>query len=124
MLHGKASCSNNRSALSMPVGSPQVTQTWVDTDGEHIIINTVEGYVNLEKLGRDLWVAVVCADPENPSRCCQVGERVIDIATNRGAEHIEQYLQKYTGQTAASYGSRDQVRAILRFGVDRIAGNG
>ncbi|MFD3729858.1 hypothetical protein [Streptomyces sp. NPDC058632] len=25
----------------MPDGSPQITQTWVDTDGENIVINTV-----------------------------------------------------------------------------------
>jgi hypothetical protein len=24
----------------MPDGSPQLTQTWVDTDGEHVMINT------------------------------------------------------------------------------------
>jgi hypothetical protein len=25
----------------MPDGSPQLTQTWVDTDGEHMLINSV-----------------------------------------------------------------------------------
>ncbi len=28
-------------ATVMPDGSPQVTQTWVDTDGEHVVINSV-----------------------------------------------------------------------------------
>ncbi|WP_405844380.1 pyridoxamine 5'-phosphate oxidase family protein [Streptomyces platensis] len=28
-------------ATSMPDGSPQLTQTWVDTDGEHVLINSV-----------------------------------------------------------------------------------
>jgi hypothetical protein len=27
----------------MPNGSPHITQTWVDTDGKNIIINTVQG---------------------------------------------------------------------------------
>jgi Pyridoxamine 5'-phosphate oxidase len=27
-------------ATIMPDGSPQLTQTWVTTDGEHIVINT------------------------------------------------------------------------------------
>jgi hypothetical protein len=31
-------------ATMMPDGSPQLTQTWVDTDGEHILINTVRGH--------------------------------------------------------------------------------
>ena len=28
-------------ATVMPDGSPQLTQTWVTTDGEHIVINIV-----------------------------------------------------------------------------------
>ena len=31
----------------MPDGYPQLTQTWVDTDGEHILINTVVGFQKL-----------------------------------------------------------------------------
>ena len=27
-------------ATLMPDGRPQLTQTWVDTDGEHVLINT------------------------------------------------------------------------------------
>ena len=30
-------------ATLMPDGSPQITQVWVETDGEHILINTPEG---------------------------------------------------------------------------------
>jgi hypothetical protein len=29
-------------ATTMPDGSPQLTQTWVDTDGQHVVINTIE----------------------------------------------------------------------------------
>lgn len=28
-------------ATVMPDGSPQVTQTWADTDGKHVVINSV-----------------------------------------------------------------------------------
>ena len=30
-------------ATLMPDGSPQIAQVWVETDGEHILINTNEG---------------------------------------------------------------------------------
>ena len=30
-------------STTMPDGSPQITQTWVDTDGEHVVINIVQG---------------------------------------------------------------------------------
>jgi hypothetical protein len=32
-------------AALMPDGSPQLTQTWVSTDGEHIVINIVDDSV-------------------------------------------------------------------------------
>lgn len=55
-------------ATLMKDGSPQVTQTWVDTDGEHVIINSVQGYVKLKNIKRDPRVAVVISAPDNPTR--------------------------------------------------------
>jgi hypothetical protein len=40
----------------------------VDTDGKHIIINTVQGFQKARNVDRDPRVAVAIADPENPSR--------------------------------------------------------
>lgn len=37
-------------STSMPDGSPQLTQTWVDTDGEHILINTVDGFQKVKNI--------------------------------------------------------------------------
>jgi hypothetical protein len=31
-------------ATTMPDGSPQLTQPWVGTDGNQVIINTVDGF--------------------------------------------------------------------------------
>jgi len=109
-------------ATTMPDGSPQLTQTWVDTDGEHILINTVQGYQKVLNLGRDPRVAVTVSDPDNPLRYYSVGGHVVDITANGGAEHIELLSQRYLG---APYqwsrgGGRDQVRLILTVSADRI----
>ena len=37
-------------ATSEPDGSPQLTQTWVDTDGDHVVINTVDGHRKLANM--------------------------------------------------------------------------
>jgi hypothetical protein len=37
-------------ATSMADGSPQVTQTWGDTDGEHVLINSVQGHVKVRNI--------------------------------------------------------------------------
>ena len=36
-------------ATLMPDGSPQITQVWVEPDGEHILINTAEGRQKVNK---------------------------------------------------------------------------
>jgi PPOX class probable F420-dependent enzyme len=55
-------------ATLMPDGSPQLTQTWVDTDGEHILINSVAGFQKIRNIERDPRVALTVSDPENPAR--------------------------------------------------------
>ncbi|HEX5500019.1 MAG TPA: PPOX class F420-dependent oxidoreductase, partial [Thermomicrobiales bacterium] len=85
-------------ATTMPDGSPQVTQTWVDTDGEHILINIVRGSVKDRNIARDPRVAVAIADPDNPSRYVQARGRVIQTIVAGAAEHIDRLSQKYLGR--------------------------
>ncbi len=108
-------------ATTMADGSPQLTQTWVDTDGEHVIINSVQGFLKLRNIERDPRVAVAVADPDNASRYFQVRGRVVDLTTNGGAEHIEKLSQKYTGAPYAWYGGRDQVRVIITIEPEKIS---
>src|SRR5688500_13856136 len=37
-------------ATLMPDGSPQITQVWVSTDGEHSLVNTYEGAQKLRNV--------------------------------------------------------------------------
>lgn len=121
LLRGTAIC---YLATTMPKGSPQLTQTWVDTDGEHIIINTVDGFQKVRNIRRDPRVALTVSDPANPTRYLQVRGRVIDVTAEGGAEGIEAMSQKYTGGPYAWYGGRDQTRLILTIEADRISGQG
>jgi PPOX class probable F420-dependent enzyme len=111
-------------ATTMADGSPQLTQTWVDTDGEHLIINTVQGFLKLRNIERDPRVAVAISDPANPSRYFQVRGRVIETTTEGGVEHIEALAQKYLGTPYPWYGGRDQVRVILTIEAEKISGMG
>jgi PPOX class probable F420-dependent enzyme len=108
----------------MPDGSPQLTQTWVDTDGEHILINTVQGFQKIKNVERDPRVAVAVSDPSNPSRYYAVRGRVVDVTTKGGAEHIEALAQRYLGAPYPWYGGRDQVRVIVSITADKIHGMG
>jgi PPOX class probable F420-dependent enzyme len=109
-------------ATIMPDGSPQLTQTWVDTDGEHVIINTVEGFQKVRNIERDDRVALTVSDAEHPTRYLQVRGRVINVTTEGGAEHIDKLSMKYTGKPYPWYGGRDQVRVILTIEARKISG--
>jgi PPOX class probable F420-dependent enzyme len=111
-------------ATTMRDGSPQLTQTWVDTDGEHVVINTVQGFQKIRNIERDPRVAVTVADPENPSRYYTVRGRVLSISPDGGVEHIEKLARRYLGRPYPWYGGRDQVRLILTIEADKVGGMG
>ena len=117
LLRDRATC---YVATTMPDGSPQLTQTWVDTDGTHLVINTVEGFQKLRNVQRDGRVAVTVADPQNPSRYFSVRGRVVATTTEGGVESIERLSQKYLGAPYPWFGGRDQVRVVLTIAADRI----
>jgi len=111
-------------ATLMPDGSPQMTQTWVDTDGEHVIINSVQGYVKIRNIARDPRVAVAISAPDNPTRYFQVRGRVVDVTTVGAVDHIEMLAQKYLGTSYPWYGGRDQVRVIIVIEPENVSSMG
>ena len=94
-------------------GSPQVTQVWVDTDGEHVLINSVQGHVKTRNIERDPRVALAVSHPDNPARYFQVRGRVVEVTTDGAAEHIESLAAKYLGAPYPWYGGRDEVRVLF-----------
>jgi PPOX class probable F420-dependent enzyme len=108
-------------ATSMPDGSPQLTEVWLDTDGEHVIVNSVTTHVKVRNIERDPRVAVAIADPSDPSSYFQVRGRVVRRTTEGGAEHIEMRSRKYSGAPYPWYGGRQQVRVILTIEADRVS---
>jgi PPOX class probable F420-dependent enzyme len=107
-------------ATSMPDGSPQLTTTWVDTDGTHVVVNSVDTHQKVRNLRRDPRVALTVSRPDNPFGYVGLRGRVIDITTEGAADHIDELAQRYTGKPYAWYGGRDQVRVRMVIEVERI----
>jgi PPOX class probable F420-dependent enzyme len=107
-------------ATLMPDGSPQMTQTWVDTDGTHLLINTVDGHQKVRNMRRDPRVAVNVADPADPSRYFEVRGQVVDITTDGAREHIDELSQRYIGQPYPWFGGTDQVRLLVSIAPERV----
>ena len=111
-------------ATVMPDGSPQVTQTWADTDGEHVVINSVRGHQKVNNVERDPRVAVNVCDASGPARYYAIRGQVIGITAEGGAEHIEMLAHRYLGTPYPWYGGRDQVRVILTIQAGTIHQSG
>ena len=107
-------------ATLMPDGSPQMTQTWVDTDGRHVLINTVAGFQKVRNMERDDRVALNVADPDDVSRYYAVRGRVVSITPDGAAEHIERLAQKYLGGPYPWFGGRDQQRLLVTIAAEKV----
>jgi PPOX class probable F420-dependent enzyme len=107
-------------ATLMPDGSPQLTQTWVDTDGHNILINTVDGHQKVANMRRDPRVALNVADAADPSRYVEVRGRVVGITQDGAAEHIDVLSHRYLGAPYPWFGGRDQTRLLVTIEPERI----
>jgi PPOX class probable F420-dependent enzyme len=107
-------------ATFMPDGSPQLTQTWVTTDGEHIVINIVDGHQKAKNLARDGRVAVNVVDPDNVFRYYAVRGRVIATTTEGGQESIDEISHKYLGIPYPNFTGLPEVRVLVTIEADSI----
>ena len=111
-------------ATLMPDGSPQLTQTWVDTDGRHILINSVRGHQKINNIERDPRVALNVSDGSRLSRYYAIRGRVLSVSTDGAVEHIEKLAHRYLGGPYPWFGGRDQVRLLLTIEADKVSSTG
>jgi PPOX class probable F420-dependent enzyme len=108
-------------ATLMADGSPHLTQTWVDTDGRNILVNSVAGFQKLRNIERDPRVALTVSDAGNPARYYWVRGVVVDVTPDGAVEHIEKLAQRYLGTAYPWYGGRDQKRLLLTIEPRKIS---
>ena len=111
-------------ATVMPDGSPQLTQTWVSTDGVHILINTPDHSQKARNVAREPHVAVNVVDPGNTRRYFAVRGRVIATTTEGGAENINEISGKYLGRPYPNFSGRPETRMIMTIEADSVRGRG
>lgn len=84
-------------------GSPHQTQVWVDTDGMHVLVNTVEGYQKLVNMRRDPRVSVLVRPEQDPARWVSVTGTVVETTTEGAREHVEMLSQRHTNKPYAMH---------------------
>jgi PPOX class probable F420-dependent enzyme len=82
----------------MPDGQPQALLTWVDTDGEHVLINTEPQRQKAKNVKRDPRVTVLIHAADNPWDWAEVRGRVDEMVDGQQArDHIDELSRKYVG---------------------------
>jgi PPOX class probable F420-dependent enzyme len=84
-------------ATLMPDGSPQVTQTWVDHEGDLVIINTFEGSRKHRNVERNPRVALDVCDPSDPGQVAMIRGIVREVTFEGAEEHVDKMAKKYMG---------------------------
>ena len=85
-------------ATLMPDGQPQALLTWVDTDGEHVLINTEPQRQRAKNVARDPRITVLIHASDNPWDWAEVRGRVVDTVDGQQArDHIDELSRKYLG---------------------------
>lgn len=104
----------------MPDGTPQAQLTWVDTDGDHVLVNTEPQRQRVRNLRRDPRVTVLIHSPENPWDWAEVRGRVIGTVDGDVARaHIDELSRRYVG-TDYSRPVGPAGRVILKIAPDKI----
>jgi len=117
LLREKAYC---QIATTMPDGSPQLTETWVDTDGRHILINTSQGRQKERNVRRDPRVAVQVFEPNNDYRIFSLRGRVVEITEDGADAMIDRSAKKYLGLDTYPMRQPGEVRVILKILPDKV----
>src|SRR6185312_13306466 len=96
-----------------------VSQTWVGTDGRHIVINTVPTHQKVHNIRRDDRVAVGLADPARPMSSWAVRGRVVSVTEDESGAHINALSQKYLGRDYPGFGAGTS-RLVLTIDAEKV----
>jgi PPOX class probable F420-dependent enzyme len=99
-------------ATLMLDGSPHVTRTWVDHDGDIVLINTFEGSQKHKNAVRNPKIALDVCDPTSPFNVAMIRGRVSEVTFEGAEEHIDRMAKKYLGQDKYQM-RRPGVRRVL-----------
>lgn len=83
----------------MPDGQPQALLTWIDTDGENLLVNTEPQRQKSRNIRRDPRVTVLIHSADDPWDWAEVRGRVVgSVDGQRARDHIDELAHRYLGK--------------------------
>jgi PPOX class probable F420-dependent enzyme len=104
----------------MPSGQPQALPTWIDTDGEHLLVNTEPQRQRARNVRRDPRITVLINSATDPWDWAEVRGEVVEIVDGPPArDHIDALSRKYVG-TEYRNPIGPHGRVILRIAAHKV----
>jgi PPOX class probable F420-dependent enzyme len=104
----------------MPDGQPQALLTWVDSDGEHVLVNTEPQRQRARNIRRDPRITVLIHSADDSWDWSEVRGRVVETVGGAEArEHIDRLSRKYAG-TDYRNPIGPEGRVILKIAADKV----
>lgn len=107
-------------ATLMNDGSPHVAPTWVDYDGNMILINTAAGRIKEKNVKHDKRVALSIPDNNNPYDMVTIRGTVEEITEKNADQHIDKLAKRYLGLDKYPFRSQDEKRIILKIRPQKV----
>lgn len=107
-------------ATLMPDGTPHVTQTWVDHEGDLVLINTFEGSQKHRNVVRNPKVGLDICDPTNAYNMAVIRGRVKEVTLEGAEEHVDKLAKKYLGQDKYPTRRTGMKRILIKIEPTRV----
>ena len=82
----------------MPTGQPQTTVVWCNSDGTHVLVNTMRGFRKEKNMRLNPKVTLLCYDPRQPLRSLEIRGTVVEMTEVGAMEHLDGLSELYIGR--------------------------
>ncbi len=83
----------------MPDGQPQTTVVWCNTDGTHVLINTMSRFQKAKNMRRNPKVTILGYRRDDPLRYIEVRGMVVEMTEEGAMAHLDELAELYTGKS-------------------------
>jgi PPOX class probable F420-dependent enzyme len=106
-------------AALRPNGTPHQTVTWIDYDGDHVLVNLNTWRTKLRYLEADPRVSALVLDRNDPFRRIRIDGRVVETTKEGAYEHIVRQAGVYLGRESYELQPGEE-RVLVRIEPERV----
>ena len=123
--HSQLLTSRNLAAVTVlrPDGSPHTTPTWIDYDGEDVLVNTAYGRAKTRYLERTPVASALVVDEDDPYLWVSVSGPA-ELTREGAVDHVNKLSRRYTGSDYDMDEQHAKERVIVRIRPEHVTVRG